>query len=112
AKPGRNNCGAWNNRRAASVLKVIGYTGGQIWNARQLTVARQRCMTGMTLDVHEISNALARRITSARGQAFVGRQSEMDRWQSFVASDDVAPLWFIVGPGGIGKSMLLHAFAA
>lgn len=54
----------------------------------------------------------AERIAAARAQQFVGRSSELDRWRAFIRPGDERPLWFIAGPGGIGKSMLLRAFQA
>jgi hypothetical protein len=61
-------------------------------------------MTGPTLD---------RRLREARRRSFVGRDAELALFREAIAAPEPSPcvLW-IVGPGGVGKSALLGAFAA
>lgn len=51
---------------------------------------------------------LADRVAAARRGLFVGRESELARFRRFLREDELPPLWFLVGPGGIGKSTLLQ----
>lgn len=55
---------------------------------------------------------LADRIAAARAAFFVGRQAEQARLRGFLASGASEVLWFLVGPGGGGKSALLRRMAA
>ncbi|MFY1635584.1 ATP-binding protein [Solwaraspora sp. WMMB335] len=48
----------------------------------------------------------------ARDEAFVGRHAELVAFQASLAGAPGAhPVWYVHGPGGIGKSMLLRRFA-
>jgi hypothetical protein len=61
-------------------------------------------MTGPTLD---------RRLREARRRSFVGRQAELALFRESISAPEPSPcvLW-LFGPGGVGKSALLDAFAA
>lgn len=52
---------------------------------------------------------MAERIGAARAQLFVGREAELAEFDRFVDVDSPQALWFIVGAGGVGKSVLLQA---
>src|SRR5699024_183618 len=41
---------------------------------------------------------------------FTGRHREQNRWRHFILPENLRPLWFIVGPAGIGKTTLLQTF--
>ncbi|MEU9383032.1 AAA family ATPase [Streptomyces sp. NPDC048279] len=61
---------------------------------------------------HEDDGSLGSRLTAARDQAFVGRDAEQALFRSAVAgAPGTAPVLFVHGPGGIGKSTLLRRFA-
>lgn len=48
----------------------------------------------------------------ARDEAFVGRTAELAAFQAALAGAPGShPVWYLYGPGGIGKSMLLRRFA-
>ncbi|MFD0345207.1 AAA family ATPase [Kitasatospora aburaviensis] len=52
------------------------------------------------------------RLSSARVQAFIGRDEELGQFAQALAGDPQAPFAFYVfGPGGIGKSTLLRRLA-
>lgn len=51
-------------------------------------------------------------LAATRAQHFVGRERELALWRDFIRPRNGKPLWFVSGPGGIGKTMLLHAFKA
>ncbi|MCZ4122267.1 ATP-binding protein [Streptomyces sp. H39-S7] len=56
--------------------------------------------------------SIGERLSSARGQAFIGRDEELGRFAEALAGDPQAPFAFYVsGPGGIGKSTLLRRLA-
>lgn len=56
--------------------------------------------------------SIGERLSSARVQAFVGRDDELARFAAALACDPQAPFAFYVfGPGGIGKSTLLRRLA-
>ncbi|MFF8861240.1 ATP-binding protein [Streptomyces sp. NPDC015139] len=56
--------------------------------------------------------SVGERLSSARTRAFVGRETELDRFGEALAGDPEAPFGFYVhGPGGIGKSTLLRRLA-
>ncbi|WP_158632468.1 AAA family ATPase [Micromonospora sp. Llam0] len=60
-----------------------------------------------------VAGRLANRLGTAREEAFVGRTAELDAFRAALAgAPDGCPVWFVHGPGGIGKSMLLRRFAA
>ncbi|MFD0275342.1 ATP-binding protein [Kitasatospora sp. NPDC127111] len=52
------------------------------------------------------------RLSSARVQAFIGRDEELGRFAQALAGDPQAPFaFYLSGPGGIGKSTLLRRLA-
>ncbi|MGW4213320.1 ATP-binding protein [Lentzea sp. NPDC004789] len=53
---------------------------------------------------------LSERISAARRRAFVGRESELDRFRRLLAPDAAELVLFVHGPGGTGKSTLLRQF--
>ncbi|MCZ4125720.1 ATP-binding protein [Streptomyces sp. H39-S7] len=56
--------------------------------------------------------SIGERLSSARGRAFIGRDEELGRFAGALAGDPQAPFVFYVsGPGGIGKSTLLRRLA-
>ncbi|MFI6857972.1 AAA family ATPase [Streptomyces sp. NPDC050416] len=55
---------------------------------------------------------LGSRLGAARDRAFVGRAAETALFRAMLAGEpDAAPVLFVHGPGGIGKSTLLRRFA-
>lgn len=55
---------------------------------------------------------LADRLGLARDEAFVGRATELAAFRAALAgTPDSYPVWYLHGPGGVGKSMLLRRFA-
>ncbi|MDK1472919.1 ATP-binding protein [Streptomyces sp. 549] len=64
----------------------------------------------MTTDSH--AALLQTRLTAARDRAFVGREEELELFRTTLAGGpDSRPVLYLHGPGGIGKSTLLHRFA-
>ncbi|WFE25543.1 ATP-binding protein [Solwaraspora sp. WMMD791] len=60
-----------------------------------------------------MAGRLADRLGVARDEAFVGRTAELVAFRAALAgAADSLPVWYLHGPGGIGKSMLLRRFAA
>lgn len=56
---------------------------------------------------------LGRRLQAARDRAFVGRSEQLGLFRAALDGDPAAPtVFYLHGPGGIGKSMLLRRFAA
>lgn len=56
--------------------------------------------------------SVGERLSSARVQAFVGRDEELGRFAEALAGDPQAPFaFYLFGPGGIGKSTLLRRLA-
>ncbi|MFF1872082.1 ATP-binding protein [Streptomyces sp. CB03911] len=56
--------------------------------------------------------SVGERLSTARVQAFIGRDAELGRFAQALAGDPQAPFAFYVfGPGGIGKSTLLRRLA-
>lgn len=55
---------------------------------------------------------LASRVARGRARYFVGRDHELRYWQQFSQPQHGQPLWFIHGPGGMGKTLLLHMLQA
>lgn len=53
---------------------------------------------------------LGERLARARRAAFIGRQAELARFERMLAGLG-EPVWFLDGPGGIGKTTLLSALA-
>lgn len=53
---------------------------------------------------------LGDRLAAARRARFVGREAERERFARMLAGQ-AEPVWFLHGPGGIGKSTLLREFA-
>lgn len=53
---------------------------------------------------------LAQVIDEARRQAFVGRTAELARFDEILRSDGPTRVFFVHGPGGIGKTALLDQF--
>ncbi|MDG4763224.1 ATP-binding protein [Solwaraspora sp. WMMD406] len=55
---------------------------------------------------------MADRLRTARDGAFVGRTAEVAAFRATLAgAPGTRPVWYLHGPGGIGKSMLLRRFA-
>ena len=54
---------------------------------------------------------LADRLAAARRQRFVGRSEEMALFASLLPADSPVALLHVYGPGGVGKTTLLRAFA-
>ncbi|MET8625863.1 ATP-binding protein [Kitasatospora sp. NPDC004669] len=56
--------------------------------------------------------SVGERLSSARVQAFIGRDEELGRFAEALAGDPQAPFaFYLFGPGGIGKSTLLRHLA-
>ncbi|MEV0193887.1 ATP-binding protein [Kitasatospora purpeofusca] len=56
--------------------------------------------------------SVKQRLSTARVQAFVGRDEELDGFARALTGDPQAPFaFYLVGPGGIGKSTLLRRLA-
>ncbi|MFF9641680.1 AAA family ATPase [Kitasatospora aureofaciens] len=56
--------------------------------------------------------SVGERLSSARVQAFIGRDEELGRFARALAGDPQAPFaFYLFGPGGIGKSTLLRRMA-
>ncbi|WP_369184882.1 AAA family ATPase [Streptomyces sp. Y1] len=56
--------------------------------------------------------SVGERLSSARVQAFIGRDEELDRFARALTGDPQAPFaFYLYGPGGIGKSTLLRRLA-
>ena len=56
-------------------------------------------------------SSIADRLRQARNQLFVGREDEVDRFRSLLATDRLSVnVLHVFGPGGVGKSSLLQAF--
>jgi hypothetical protein len=56
---------------------------------------------------------LGRRLQAARDRAFVGRSEQLGLFRTALDGDPASPtVFYLHGPGGIGKSMLLRRFAA
>ncbi len=57
-------------------------------------------------------STIADDLTAARNRAFVGRREELTAFRAALSgAADGRPVHYLHGPGGIGKSMLLHRFA-
>ena len=56
----------------------------------------------------EPSGTLGERVAEARYRAFVGREGELSTFQRMVRAETAASVWFLVGPGGVGKSTLMQ----
>lgn len=55
--------------------------------------------------------SLGDRLQAARHTHFVGRQDELDRFQKVLDGHVQAQVLLVYGPGGVGKTTLLHEFA-
>src|SRR5689334_18844627 len=56
--------------------------------------------------------SVGERLSSARVQAFIGREAELARFTQALAAGPQAPFaFYLFGPGGIGKSTLLRHLA-
>ncbi len=53
---------------------------------------------------------MADRLATARRRGFVGRTAELSRFQALLADPDEPRVVYVHGPGGIGKTALLHQF--
>jgi hypothetical protein len=53
----------------------------------------------------------ADRLATARRQRFVGRTAELSRFRMLLAEPDEPRVVYVHGPGGVGKTALLHQFA-
>ncbi|WP_131736015.1 AAA family ATPase [Actinomadura roseirufa] len=53
---------------------------------------------------------LADRLATARRRGFVGRHGELARFRTLLADPDAPRVVFVHGPGGVGKTALLHQF--
>jgi hypothetical protein len=51
------------------------------------------------------------RLATARRRGFVGREAELSRFEALLADPDEPRVVYVHGPGGIGKTALLHQFA-
>lgn len=49
-------------------------------------------------------------LAAARERYFVGREVELQMFAAMLGADDGTRLWFVTGPGGVGKTTLLQAF--
>lgn len=59
-----------------------------------------------------MASRIADRLRSARDQLFVGRSDEVDRFEAALTADPPPfNVLHVFGPGGVGKTALLHAFA-
>lgn len=65
-------------------------------------------MGGIVTRLERGSATLADRMRRVRARLFVGREAEQTAFTAFAAPDAPHALWFIVGPGGVGKSALLR----
>lgn len=54
---------------------------------------------------------LVDRLAAARRRGFVGREPELRRFSDLLAETDEPRVVFVHGPGGVGKTALLHQFA-
>lgn len=54
-----------------------------------------------------VRGTLGQRLAARRARLFVGREAERERFADFADADSEQVLWFLFGPGGIGKSTLL-----
>ncbi|MFC4049002.1 AAA family ATPase [Actinomadura syzygii] len=57
-----------------------------------------------------MAQRLADRLATARRRGFVGRQDELARFRSSLENEDAPRVVFVHGPGGVGKTALLHQF--
>ncbi|WP_067462164.1 ATP-binding protein [Actinomadura macra] len=57
-----------------------------------------------------MARRLADRLATARRRGFVGRRDELARFQGLLADQDAPRVVFVHGPGGVGKTALLHQF--
>jgi hypothetical protein len=53
----------------------------------------------------------ADRLANARRRGFVGRTGELSRFEALLADPDEPRVVYVHGPGGVGKTGLLHQFA-
>jgi ABC-type lipoprotein export system ATPase subunit len=53
-------------------------------------------------------STLASALDAARVRAFVGRESELEAFDSAISGRGTQRVLFVHGPGGIGKTTLLH----
>jgi ATP/maltotriose-dependent transcriptional regulator MalT len=53
----------------------------------------------------------ADRLATARRRGFVGRTAELSRFRTLLADPDEPRVVYVHGPGGVGKTALLHQFA-
>ena len=53
----------------------------------------------------------ADRLATARRRGFVGRAAELSRFRMILAEPDEPRVVYVHGPGGVGKTALLHQFA-
>ncbi|MGW0551799.1 AAA family ATPase [Streptomyces altiplanensis] len=66
----------------------------------------------MTHKGQDFTGRLRSRLVASRDRAFVGREAETALFRAMLRGEpDVAPVLFLHGPGGIGKSTLLRRFA-
>src|ERR1041384_44048 len=54
---------------------------------------------------------LADRLGALRDKYFVGRDTELSRYAAALQKGEAPALFFVYGPGGVGKSVLLRQFA-
>ncbi|QXJ25622.1 ATP-binding protein [Actinomadura graeca] len=57
-----------------------------------------------------MAQRLADRLATARRRGFVGRHGELARFRELLADRDAPRVVFVHGPGGVGKTALLHQF--
>src|ERR1051326_2117579 len=51
------------------------------------------------------------RLATARRRGFVGRAAELSRFRALLADPEEPRVVYVHGPGGVGKTGLLHQFA-
>src|SRR5688572_11555393 len=63
--------------------------------------------------ISRTAKRIADRLSAARTALFTGRKDELDAFRQALLSAGASPaVWFVHGPGGIGKTTLLREFAA
>ncbi|MFJ4696385.1 ATP-binding protein [Streptomyces sp. NPDC088766] len=63
-----------------------------------------------TAEAGKMGHSLGDRLSRARANAFVGREEELACFGNALAGDsDASPVFYLFGPGGIGKSALMRS---
>ena len=59
-----------------------------------------------------MSSRLSDRLSAERRRIFVGRENERNLFEGLLRADELPfPVLYVFGPGGVGKTTLLRAFA-